>query len=146
MKTFVCTVCGHIEFDAAPANCPICGVPQDKFQEKSDVIKKPADASNLTEGDKKHIPVILVEKKCGLIPDGCIDAHVKVGAITHVMQEEHYIAFIDFYVDKKFVTRSYFRPAAVNPAAVVHLKVKSGTLTAIENCNVHGYWMAETKI
>ena len=39
MKTFVCTVCGHIEFDAAPANCPICGVPQDKFQENQMPLK-----------------------------------------------------------------------------------------------------------
>ena len=28
---FLCPVCGHIEFGSAPANCPICGTPADKF-------------------------------------------------------------------------------------------------------------------
>ncbi len=28
---YLCPVCGYIEFDAAPAKCPICGVPSDKF-------------------------------------------------------------------------------------------------------------------
>jgi len=28
---YLCPVCGYIEFDAAPAKCPICGVASDKF-------------------------------------------------------------------------------------------------------------------
>ncbi len=30
-KFFLCPVCGHIEFGAAPEKCPICGVPASKF-------------------------------------------------------------------------------------------------------------------
>ncbi|VID64649.1 rubrerythrin (Rr) [Clostridioides difficile] len=34
MKKFVCTVCGYIhEGDAAPAQCPVCKVGADKFEE-----------------------------------------------------------------------------------------------------------------
>ncbi|MCX8084199.1 MAG: rubrerythrin family protein [Calditerrivibrio sp.] len=28
---YLCPVCGYIEFDSAPAKCPICGVSGDKF-------------------------------------------------------------------------------------------------------------------
>lgn len=36
MKKFVCTVCGYVhEGDAAPAECPICKAPADKFKEQT---------------------------------------------------------------------------------------------------------------
>ena len=35
MKKFVCTVCGYVyEGDAAPAECPICHAPAEKFKEQ----------------------------------------------------------------------------------------------------------------
>ena len=37
MKKFVCTVCGYIfEGETAPAECPVCHVGADKFQEQGD--------------------------------------------------------------------------------------------------------------
>ncbi|MEK7450083.1 MAG: desulfoferrodoxin family protein [Planctomycetota bacterium] len=147
MKMFVCSVCGHIEFNEAPNRCPVCGVPAEKFTEKTDALKKPADPRNLTEGDKKHIPVINVVKTCGFIPGGeCVDVHIKVGEIIHVMEEKHYIVWLDFYIDRKFAGRVHFTPGAVNPATAFHLKVKAGTLSVIENCNIHGNWMTETNL
>ncbi len=36
MKKFVCSVCGYVhEGDAAPAQCPVCKVPGEKFNEMS---------------------------------------------------------------------------------------------------------------
>ena len=36
MAKFVCQVCGYVhEGDAAPANCPVCKVPAEKFTEQS---------------------------------------------------------------------------------------------------------------
>ena len=36
MKKFVCTVCGYVyEGEAAPAECPICHAPAEKFKEQS---------------------------------------------------------------------------------------------------------------
>ena len=41
---YVCGVCGHVEFGAAPENCPICHAPKEKFTEKNtlfaDAMKK----------------------------------------------------------------------------------------------------------
>jgi len=147
MTVYECGVCGHIEFNEAPDTCLVCGAKKEAFTENADAIKKPANPDELSEGDKKHIPQIVVVKECGLIPDaGCIDVHARVGEIVHVMQEEHYIRCIDYYLDYKFVSRVWLSPGACNPAAGLHLNAPSGTVTVIENCNVHGNWMSEAAI
>lgn len=147
MKVFECKVCGHLEFDAAPEKCLVCRSLKEAFVENLAAIKKPENPAALTDGDKKHIPQITIVKKCGLIPDGtCTDVHVKVGELEHVMQEKHYIRYIDFYVDRRFVSRVWLSQGVCHPAAALHLNVKAGTITAVENCNVHGTWMNEAKI
>jgi superoxide reductase len=147
MKIFECGGCGHIEFNEAPEKCLVCGAKREAFRENPDAITRPADPENLTDGDKKHIPKIVVVKQCGLFPGGsCSDVHVRVGEIDHVMEAKHYITYIDYYVNHKFVSRVWLSPEACNPGAALHLKASSGTLTAIENCNVHGCWMNETEI
>lgn len=144
MKGFVCKVCGYISINqTAPENCPVCHAPKTAFQEKDDAIKTPRDASNLTEAEKKHLPVIAIVKKCGLIPGGCQDVHIKVGEIQHPMEEKHFIMHIDFYIDKEYISRVILTPEKLNPAAALHLKASSGKLTAIELCNVHGAWLNE---
>lgn len=147
MKGFVCKVCGFISIDgAAPDKCPVCGAPKTAFEEKDDAIKTPQDENNLTELEKKHIPVITVVKKCGLIPEGCVDVHAKMGEIQHPMQPEHYINHIDFYIDKKFIARVHLTPEKLNPAAALHLKASSGKLSVVELCNLHGAWIKETEL
>ena len=144
MKTFVCKVCGHVAFNQSPDRCPVCGAPRTSFNEDPAAIKKPANPAALTDGDKKHIPVIVVNRQCGLIPGGsCVDVHAKVGEIEHVMEEKHYIRFLDYYLDLRFVARVEFAPVGCHPAAALHLKASSGKLTVVENCNVHGSWMSE---
>lgn len=147
MKGFVCKVCGFISIDgSAPDKCPVCGAPKTAFQEKEDAIKEPQDVNNLSELEKKHIPVITLVKKCGLIPEGCQDVHVKMGEIQHPMQPEHYILHIDFYIDNEFISRVHLTPDKLNPAAALHLKATSGKLTVIEFCNLHGAWIKETDL
>lgn len=147
MKGFVCKVCGYISIDgSAPEKCPVCGAPKASFEEKEDAIKIPKDVNNPSELEKKHIPVIRVVKKCGLIPEGCQDAHVKIGQIQHPMQPEHSIQHIDFYIDNEFISRVVLTPDKLNPAAALHLKAKSGKLTVIELCNLHGAWINEVNL
>ena len=147
MKGFVCKVCGFISINGtAPEACPVCHAPKTSFEEKEDAIKTPADANNLTEAEKKHVPVITVAKKCGLIPEGCQDAHVKVGEIQHPMVPEHYITHIDFYIDREFISRVILTPEKLNPAAALHLKAQAGKLSVIELCNIHGAWIKEADL
>ncbi len=147
MKGFVCKVCKFISINGtAPEKCPVCGAPKTAFEEKGDAINTPKDKEALSELEKKHIPVITLVKKCGLIPDGCHDAHVKIGEIQHPMQPEHSIGHIDFYIDNEFISRIMLTPAKMNPAAALHLKAKSGEFAAIGLCNLHGAWIGKTNL
>jgi superoxide reductase len=145
MKMFVCGMCGHIEFGEAPEHCPVCGAPKKSFKEDANALIQPADPKNLTEGDKKHIPVFTVNKQCSLVP-GCVDAHIKIGEILHVMEAKHWIMWIDVYQDYKWAARCFMAAEKVHPVVTVHFKSGAGRITAIENCNVHGKWMAEVQL
>lgn len=146
MKVYQCKGCGHVEFDEAPEKCLVCGAAKSSFVETADAIKRPADPNALTEGDKKHIPRIVVVKECGLIPGGCcVDVHVKVGEIEHVMQDEHYIVCLDYYLDHRFISRVWLSPGVCHPAAGLHLNASTGAVTAVAYCNVHGNWMNEAQ-
>ena len=144
MKGFVCKVCGFISINgSAPEKCPVCGAPKTAFEEKDDALKTSSDEVKLSE---KHTPVITVVKKCGLIPEGCQDVHVKVGEVQHPMLAEHHIVHIDFYIDNEFISRVILTPDKLNPAAALHLKAESGRLSVIELCNLHGAWIKETDL
>ncbi len=147
MKLYVCSKCGHIEFNDLPDACLVCGAGAGDFAEDADAINKPADAADLTEAEKKHIPQVVVVRECGLIPGGgCYDVHVKVGEIEHVMEPNHYIKYIDYYLDNKFISRVWLSPEVCHPAAGLHLKAQSGTISAIENCNKHGNWLGQAEL
>ena len=147
MKGFVCKVCQFVSINgSASEKCPVCCAPSTSFEEKEEAIKTPEDENNLTELEKKHIPVITIVKKCGLIPEGCQDVHVKMGEVQHPMQPEHYIIHIDFYLDNEFISRVILTPEKLNPAAALHLKAKDGKLTVIELCNIHGAWIKEVDL
>ncbi|MBN1621723.1 MAG: hypothetical protein JW871_03935 [Endomicrobiales bacterium] len=147
MKGIVCSVCGFISIDGStPEACPVCGAPKKAFKEKEDAIVTPSDATDKVEANKKHIPKITVNKKCELIPEGCVDVNVKIGEITHPILPEHHIMYIDCYVDKKFLSRTHLTAGRLYPAAGLHLKVKNGKFTAIEKCNIHGAWISEVDL
>lgn len=146
MNKPVCKTCGYIALnDAIPESCPVCKSSSSAFSVQ-DAIKTPADANNLTDLEKKHIPLITVVKKCGLIPDCCYDAHFKCGEIKHPMMPEHSIVHIDVYLNKNFISRIMLTPDACNPAGALHLKAQEGTLSAVAYCDVHGVWMNEAVI
>lgn len=145
MTTYQCSVCGHIEFSEAPDKCLVCRSPRSAFNATAEAIKQPADPANLTDAEKKHIPQIVVVKDCGLL-DGCTDVHVKVGETPHVMTPEHYITYIDAYLDDRFISRIWLSPEGCNAAVGFHLSASSGKFTAVEGCNVHGNWMAESQL
>ncbi len=146
MDTFVCSKCGYVAFGQAPDACPVCGALKQAFELDNSAIKKPADPTNLTELEKKHIPVIKINRQCGLVGPGCVDVHIKVGEILHVMEAKHYIMYMDVYLDGAFIARYHIAPDKLNPVLGIHLKVASGKLLVLENCNLHGRWITQTDI
>jgi superoxide reductase len=142
MKGFVCDHCGYVSINgSAPKVCPVCFTTA--FKENDNALKTASDEADKAE---KHSPVIVVNKQCGLIPEGCIDVHVKVGSVLHPMEKEHYITWIDFYLDNEFISRVSLTPEKVNPGAGLHLKVSTGKITAVEHCNMHGSWISEKEL
>ncbi len=147
MNTFVCKTCGYIAFDNAPVDCPVCRSPIENFGKNTDAVKRPLDPQCLNEIEKMHTPVVTVSKTCSLVHgSGCFDVSVKVGEIEHVMESEHYITSIDFYVNKRYIARIRLTYKRLYPAASLHLNVREGTLSVIENCNVHGSWIKEVNL
>lgn len=142
MKVFICQTCGHIEFNSAPEACPVCASPKDKFDKNDNIFRESEEKSK--EAAVKHIPDVNINRNCVLIPDGaCTDILVRIGKTIHPMEEKHFIQFIDCYVDEVYSGRAMFSPKSSLPAACFHLKVRGGKVTIVENCNIHGYWMAE---
>jgi len=78
-------------------------------------------------GKEKHVPVIEVS-------DGTVK--VKVGAVPHPMDEDHYIEWIELLTERG-VYRSHLRPGE-RPEAVFNVKAEK--VAARAYCNKHGLW------
>jgi len=111
-------------------------------------INKPQDPSNLSEMEKKHIPVI----DC---PDRVkagepFKVSIKVGELPHVMEEGHHIEWIEVKVGENFYERVDLTPVLTRPEVTVTLvkgeKHERRTLRVIERCNLHGLWEATKDI
>lgn len=146
MNTYICGRCGYVAFNEVPDRCPVCYAGKEAFKLDPSAIKKPQDPNNLNEAERKHIPVIMINKTCGLVGPGCVDVNIRVGDILHVMEEKHYIMYIDVYLDLKFIVRVHLTPGSVNPSVGIHLKVDKGKLLVLENCNIHGRWISEVSL
>ena len=144
MTIFICGFCGHIEFGGAPDRCPVCGAAKEKFSQNDNVFVEAEEKSK--EGAVKHIPAITVNKTCKLVPEeACVDIIVRIGETLHPMMPEHFIQWIDCYVDDAHVTRIMPTPG-VFAAGCFHLKTTGSKVRIVEFCNKHGHWQAEANL
>ncbi|MBN2546648.1 MAG: hypothetical protein JXB50_12680 [Spirochaetes bacterium] len=144
MNIFICKVCGHIEFNAAPGNCPVCYAPKEKFEQNDKIFIESEEKSK--EAAPKHIPLIQIIRECHLIKEQkCTDVLVRIGEVLHPMEEKHYIMFIDCYLDYKYISRVMLTPD-VWASGLYHLKKEGKKVTIVERCNIHGFWMAEASV
>lgn len=121
-EVYKCAHCGNIveimHGGAAPLVC--CGQNMDLMKENS------VDAAT-----EKHVPVIEMG-------DGTIT--VKVGSVTHPMEDAHYIEWVELIADD-MVYRKYLKPGEAPEAT---FNVTATKVTAREYCNLHGQWIAES--
>ena len=111
--------------------------------EETLMINKAKDPSNMTELEKKHVPIIQLgaENK----ETKKITITVKIGEVEHPMIKEHYIKYIELYIDNKSVGKVDLKPGD-KPEAKFEVEVPAGgRITAREECNVHGVWEGEVK-
>lgn len=120
LQVYKCDVCGNIVemLHAGAGELVCCGQPM--------VLQ----AENTVDAAKeKHVPV--VEKITG-------GFKVKVGSVTHPMEEKHYIQWIEVIAGDK-AYREFLKPGQA-PEAVFLIDAPS--VTAREYCNLHGQWKA----
>jgi len=108
-------------------------------------INQPSDSANLTEMEKKHLPVI----EC---PDTVksgepFQVKIKVGDVPHVSEEAHHIQWIEIKTGENLYSRVELVPVLSIPEVTVTLKKagkhRTSSIRVIERCNIHGLW--ETK-
>jgi len=117
-QIYKCSICGNIveALHAGVGQVVCCGKPMDLLQEKNQDV-----------GQEKHVPI--VEKTA----DGI---KIKVGSVSHPMEENHYIEWIEVMVDEKLY-RKFLKPGD-KPEAEFCLTTDQ--IQARAYCNVHGLW------
>ncbi len=119
-QVYKCNVCGNIVevLHTGVGQLVCCGKPMELQKENT------VDASQ-----EKHVPV--VEKT----ENGII---VKVGAMEHPMEKEHFIEWIEVFTDGKSC-RKFLSPGE-KPIAEFNIEAKA--VEARDFCNLHGLWKA----
>ncbi|MBE9580309.1 MAG: desulfoferrodoxin [Proteobacteria bacterium] len=120
LQVYKCEVCGNIVevLHEGKGELVCCKEPMKLFVENT------VDAAK-----EKHVPV--VEKT----EEG---VKVKVGSVSHPMEEKHYIEWIEVIADGK-AYRQFLKPGET-PEAVFDIDAEQ--VTAREYCNLHGLWKA----
>jgi len=121
-KFYICAHCGNIIAYVKNSGVPVmcCG------QKMQELVPGTVDASL-----EKHVPVYTVEGN---------KVHVKVGSVTHPMQEEHYIQWISLQT-KQGNQRKVLNPGDA-PEACFALCEGDEVEAVYEYCNLHGLWKA----
>ena len=102
-------------------------------------INKPKDPKNLSELEKKHVPVIKAPD--AVKAEEPFEVTVEV---PHAMEEKHHIQWIELYSRGNFLARIDLTPVFTKAQATVIVVRGPGhgktTLRAISRCNLHGLW------
>ncbi|KPK65310.1 MAG: hypothetical protein AMK73_03355 [Planctomycetes bacterium SM23_32] len=101
----------------------------------------PADPDELTDLEKKHLPVITA-------PDAPAEGEsfevvIEVGKLlAHPNERGHSIQFVELYADETYLGRQDFTPVTTCPTAkfCVALDHVHKGLRAFAYCNLHGTW------
>ena len=117
-KMYKCSLCGNIVevVHVGGGELVCCKKPMDPLEEKTDA-----------EGREKHVPIIEKTADC---------VTVKVGAVSHPMEEKHFIETIEIIADG-VVYRKRLSPGQAPEAKFC---IKAENIVAREYCTVHGLW------
>jgi len=118
LQVYKCEICGNIVemLHEGKGELVCCGKPMKLYEENT------VDAAR-----EKHVPVI--EKTSGGVK-------VKVGSVSHPMEEKHYIEWIEV-IDGGKAYMNFLKPGDVPEA---EFAVVSRDISARAYCNIHGLW------
>lgn len=104
-------------------------------------INTPKDRENLTDFEKKHLPVLEAPER--VKKDEPFSVKVTVGKLlAHPNEPAHFIEWVELYCGDTFLGRAGFSAGMSYPEAVFTVKLTHahGPLRAREKCNLHGLW------
>jgi superoxide reductase len=110
-------------------------------------VNRPEDPENLTDLEKKHIPVITAPEK--VKAGECFEVTVEVGKLLeHPNTPAHFIEFVELYAGHVYLARMDYTAVTTCPVMKVCVQLKKGVgpLRAFERCNMHGVWTMEKAI
>src|SRR4030067_1935666 len=96
-------------------------------------------ATGPAETAKKHVPVITSPEKVKAGEPFTVT--IKVGEAPHVMENGHFIQFIDLYCGHIYLSRVDFTAVMTKPDVSLSIVLQhegSRTLRAFSRCNLHG--------
>lgn len=122
-QIYKCEVCGNIVevTHAGQGELVCCGQPMKLQEEKT-------KEEGFTE---KHVPVIEKTEK---------GISVKIGSVTHPMEEAHYIEWVEVQTASGKMMKNFLNPGE---APEVEFETSEEVVMAREYCNVHGLWIAK---
>jgi len=94
-------------------------------------VNRPTNPRNLSDLEKKHIPLVDVPSSVG--QGECFPVTIEVGKLlAHPNERDHFIEFIDLYADELFLTRVDLTAVDTCPKATlcVALSAPAGELRA----------------
>ena len=106
-------------------------------------VNEPRDAGNLTDLEKKHLPVITAPDR--VRPGECFEVTVEVGKLlAHPNEIAHSIEFIELYAGHVYLARVDFTGKTTCPVMKISVCLPKalGPLRAFGRCNLHGVWAA----
>jgi superoxide reductase len=124
----------------------VVAVPEAKYSCEEDVlcgVNLPKDAKNLSELEKKHLPVIEAPERIG--QNETFEVNVRVGGIDgveHPNEPAHFIEWVELYSGDTFVGRCSYNGGTSFAIARFKLKLSHahGILKVWAKCNLHGLW------
>lgn len=122
LKFYKCEHCGNVVVKLIDKDVPVlcCG------EIMTEIV-----ANSKKAATEKHLPVVKVENNI---------VEVKVGEVSHPMEENHYINFIAVETDKGYKLVSLY--PGNEPIAKVYVGEEI-VKTVYEYCNLHGLWKTE---
>ncbi len=118
LEVYVCEHCGNVVeiLRGGKGKLVCCGEAMKKLEENT------VDAAT-----EKHVPVVEKTAK---------GVKVKVGSVTHPMEEAHLIELIEVIAGDR-IYRKYLEPGQAPEA---EFETGDAAVTARELCNLHGLW------
>lgn len=110
-------------------------------------VNKPTGPQNLTDLERKHIPVINAPAQ--VKSEEYFEICVHVGKLLeHPNERSHFIEFIDVYADELFLARVDLTAVNTSPKVTLSLALSEAAheLRAYARCNMHGVWIGTSPI